>query len=102
MKTTKKLQIIDGSYTIDDAKEILMNMFLSKINYHNIKNWSAHERFGKPDEIAQIRIPALRNEIKKLEEILKEAKTENKKLVISSEISISFIEIEEACLKAVI
>ncbi len=102
MKTTKNLKIIDGSYSFGDAKEILMNMFLSKINYHNIKNWSAHERFGKPDEIAQIRIPALRNEMQKLEEILEEAKAGNKKLVINSEIRISFIEIEEACLKAVI
>lgn len=52
MKTTKNLKIIDGSYSFGDAKEILMNMFLSKINYHDIKNWSAHERFGKPMTLA--------------------------------------------------
>jgi hypothetical protein len=67
-------------------------MFSSKINFHNIQNWSSQERFGKDDEIAQKRIPALRNEMKKLEEILSEAKAQNKKLVVSSEINISLLE----------
>ena len=100
MKNTKKLKIIDGKYSFDEAKDILMNMFLSKINFHNIKNWSSQERYGKMDETAQVRIPELRNEIQKLNEILNEAKVNNKKLVIHSEISISMIEIEEKCLKA--
>ena len=99
MKSTKSLKIIDGNYTFEDAKDILMNMFLSKINFHNIKNWSSQERFGKPDETAKIRVPELRNEMQKLEEILKEAKTKNKKLIIHSEINISMIEIEEKCLE---
>jgi hypothetical protein len=100
MKNTKTLKIIDGNYTFEEAKEILMSMFLSKINFHNLKNWSAQERFGKLDETAQIRIPELRKEMQKLEEILMEAKANNKKLVISSEINISMTEIEEKCLAA--
>jgi hypothetical protein len=99
MKNTKTLKMIDGNYSIEEAKDILMNMFLSKISFHNIKNWSSQERFGKYDEMAQVRIPELRNEMQKLEEILKEAKTKNKKLIIHSEINISMIEIEEKCLE---
>ena len=92
MKNTETLTIIDGNYTCDEVKEILMNMFSSKINFHNTKNWSSQERFGKDDAIAQKRIPALRNEMKKLERILSEAKAKNKKLAISSEINISLLE----------
>jgi len=89
MKDTEKLILIDGIFTHGDAKEILLSIFSSKINFHNIKNWSSQERFGKEDEIAQKRVPALRSEMQKLQEILLVAKVGNKKLVISSEINIT-------------
>lgn len=93
MKKTETLTIIDDNFTFDEAKDILMNMFTSKINFHNIKNWSSQERFGKNDPIAQKTIPSLRTELIKLEEILLEAKTKNKKLVVNSAINISLLEV---------
>jgi hypothetical protein len=92
MNTIEKLTLIEGDFPANEAKEILNSIFTSKINFHNIKNWSSQERFGKDDAIAQKRIPALKTEMKKLEEILSEAKTHNKKLVISSEITISLVD----------
>lgn len=89
MNKIEELTLIEGGFSVSEAKEILNSIFSSKINFHNIKNWSSQERFGKDDAIAQKRIPALKNEMKKLEEILAEAKANNKKLVISSEIRIS-------------
>jgi hypothetical protein len=92
MKKNEKLTIIDGNFTFIEAREILITMFTSKINFHNIKNWSSQERYGKVDEVAQKRIPALKNELRKLEDILSEAKSKNKMLFVSSEINISEIE----------
>ena len=92
MKKNETLRIIDGNFNYDEAKEILMNILSSKINFYCLKNWSSQERFGIEDVNAQKRIPALRNEVKKLEEILSEAKAKNKKLVVSSDINISFLE----------
>jgi hypothetical protein len=92
MKKNETLTIMDDYFTHEEAKEIIMNMFSSKLNFHNIKNWSSQERFGKNDAIAQEKIPALRNEMKRLEEILIEAKTKNKKLVVSSAINIELLE----------
>jgi len=92
MKKNETLRIIDGNFNYDEAKEILMDILSSKINFYCIKNWSSQERFGIEDEFAQKRIPALRDEVKKLEEILSEAKAKNKKLVVSSDINISFLE----------
>jgi hypothetical protein len=89
MNKIKKLKLIEGDFSCNEAKEILTSMFNSKINFHNIQNWSSQERFGKDDETAQKKIPLLRNEIKKLEEIISEAKANNKRLVINSEITIS-------------
>ena len=92
MNKIEKLTLVEGSFYYDEAKEIIMSMFSSKINFHNIKNWSSQERFGEDDENAQKKIPALRNEIKKLEEILLEAKAKNKKVMVNSEIKISILE----------
>lgn len=92
MKNKKKLTFIEGDFTCEEAKEILTNIFSSKINFHTMKNWSSQERLGKDDEIAQKRIPALKNEMKKIEGILSEAKAKNKKLVVSSDIKISLLE----------
>ena len=92
MKKTEKLTIINGDFTSDEAKEVLMDLFRSKINFHSIKNWSSQERFGKDDLIAQERIPALTNEMQKLEEILIEAKNKNKRIVVNSDIYISLEE----------
>ena len=91
MNKRESLQLIEGTFTDDEANEILMNIFLTKINFHEIKDFSSQERFGKQDEIALKRIPALKTEIQKLKKILLEAKAQNKKLAVSSEIIISLL-----------
>jgi hypothetical protein len=90
MNKTEKLTLIEGVFLHDEAKDILMNIFSAKINFHQVKNFSSQERFGIDDETARKRIPALRDEIEKLQEILLEAKLNNKKLEVRSEINISF------------
>lgn len=92
MKNTETLKLIDGNFNYDEAKEILSNMISSKINFHNIKNWSSQERYGKDDEVSQKRIPELKKEIEKLNAILSEAKSHNKKFVVSSEINIILVD----------
>lgn len=83
----KKLKLIEGSFTNDEAKEILINIFSEKIKFHQFKNFSSQEREGKDDEIAQQRIPALNQELVNVLEFL--AETKDKKLTITSEINIS-------------
>jgi hypothetical protein len=92
MNKIEKLKLIEGDFSFNEAKEILTSMFNSKINFHNIQNWSSQERFGKDDETAQKKVRLLKNEIEKLEEIILNAKSQNKKLVIKSEIIISLKE----------
>ncbi|HQW56124.1 MAG TPA: hypothetical protein PK076_08355 [Saprospiraceae bacterium] len=92
MNLIGNLTLIEGEFSVDEAKGILINIFSSKINYHHLKNWSSQERFGKYDITAQKRIPALIIEMKKLEDILSQYKHINNKLVVKSEISISMYE----------
>jgi hypothetical protein len=93
MNKNEKLTLIKGTFLNEEASEILTNIFMTKIRFHEAKNFSSQVRIGKDDEIAQERIPALKKEFKKLQEILSEAKVNDKKLVISSEINISICEI---------
>ncbi|MFV8344695.1 hypothetical protein [Flavobacterium sp. ZB4P13] len=92
MNRIENLILIEGNFSDVEAREVLIPILSSKINFHKIKNWSSQERFGEDDEIAQKRIPELKNEIEKLQMILSEAKAKNKRLLVSSQINISLID----------
>ena len=62
MNNTETLKLIDGNFANDDARELLMNLFTSKINFYNVKNLSSYVRFGCDDEMAQQRIVLLNEE----------------------------------------
>ena len=65
-----------------------MNIFSAKINFHRLRDFSSQERFGKQDETAQKRIPELKKEVEKVWQVVSEAKSKNKRLVITSGIDI--------------
>ena len=92
MEVTKKLTLIEGSFTAEEAKEILLNMYSTKINFHEMKNFSSQERFGMEDEIAKMRIPKLKNEIENVLQLVSVADLNKNKLMITSEINISLSE----------
>lgn len=91
MDQNRKLSLINGCFTDAEAKEILMNIFSAKIQFHKVKNFSSQVRHGKDDEIAQNRISDLKKEQEKILQILSEASSKNMKLAITSEINIALI-----------
>ena len=91
MKETETLSLIDGQFSDEEAKDILMNVFLKKITFHERKNFSELEMHGESDQNAQSRITALKQEMEKVHEIIAEAKSKNQRLKISSEIKISLL-----------
>lgn len=92
MTDTQKLVLIDGVFTGEEAKDILINIFTSKISFHQLRNFSSQERFGKDDETAQKRIPALKAEMELLQQILRDAKEKQQKLIINAEVLITFLD----------
>jgi len=92
MNTSEKLTLIDGKFGLDEAKGILMNVFSTKIQFHELKNFSAQERLGKEDATSNKRIPELKQCIKKIESLLTQAESMNKKLIITSEVHIAFVD----------
>jgi hypothetical protein len=88
MTKTDTIKLIRETLTPREAKEVLREIFRSKINFHNIKNWSSEERFGKPDLHAQQRADELRADWNELEMIIEEATMYNKNLRISVPVKI--------------
>lgn len=92
MNKTEKLTLIEGTFSNEEVKEILMNLFSTKIDFHELKNFSSIERFGEVDATAQKRIPQLKQEVEKLTKLLAEANTSKKRITINSEIILSISE----------
>ena len=90
MKKTEKLQLINGNFTAKDAKEVLVSVFLKKILFHEMKNFSSMERFKRQDKVSLKKIPELKKSLEKIIKICAEAETKNQILSVSSVIDINF------------
>lgn len=89
MNQNIKLKLIDGIFEHDDAKEILLNLFTTKINFHKLKNFSSQERFGIEDESSNKRIAELKMEYDKLAQLLKQIKLTDHNLRINTYVDIT-------------
>lgn len=88
MINTQIFELINGEFLPEEGREILQNIFSSKIQFHQMKNFSSHERFGKNDETAIKRIPKLNNNLNEILKIIKEAEKNGECVEIKSEVVI--------------
>jgi hypothetical protein len=88
MNRKLKLSLIDGNFSAEEAKEILINIYSTKINFHEMANFSSMERFGVENAAAVKRIQILRKNIQKIVELVEEMKEKHQNFIISSEIHI--------------
>lgn len=91
MQNLQKLTFIDGTFSPEEIREILINVYSSKINFHQIKNFSSRERFGKDDKTATKRIPELKQAMEEVLSIIETAKKNGGQLEIKSDICISLV-----------
>ena len=88
----KDYKLIEGTFSDQEAKDILKNFFKSKIHFHEMRNFSSEERFGHKDDMAVKRIPELKQASKDILEIVQQAKLGNKRLLINANVQISIVE----------
>ena len=88
----KDYKLIEGTFSDQEAKDILKNFFESKINFHEMRNFSSEERFGHKDAMAVKRIPELKQASKDILEIVQQAKLGNKRLLINASVQITIVE----------
>lgn len=96
MKKQHSLNLIDGNFSPSEGREILQNVFKSKVQFHQMRNFSSQELTGKDDQIALRRIPELRATMLKIQEIIEFAQKAGMHLRISSEIEISLCRSKKA------
>tara|TARA_B110000971_G_C19882506_1_gene441375 strand:- start:667 stop:939 length:273 start_codon:yes stop_codon:yes gene_type:complete len=88
----KDYKLIEGSFSDEEAKDVLKNFFESKIHFHEMRNFSSEERFGHKDAIALKRIPELKEASEEVLKIVQQAKLSNKRLLINASVQITIME----------
>jgi hypothetical protein len=88
----QEYKLVAGTFNIDNAKEVLMSLINSKINFHNKKMLNSIECKGERDEHSQNRIAELNESRDQILRLLKQADIGNQHIRINSTIH---IEIEE-------
>jgi histidinol phosphatase-like PHP family hydrolase len=83
--------LVRGEYSAVEAREIVSNLISQKINFHNLRDFSSRERYGKPDENSLKRIEELKESRQSMFEIIDAAKEEGKAVKINSSITIELI-----------
>ena len=86
-----ELQLINGEFVPEEAREVLMNIFTDKIRFHEKKCLSSLVTLSKKDDTSEKRILELKENINKLLSIIDSAKESGKLLKISSEIKIEIV-----------
>jgi len=95
METNLNLSLINGFYSPEEAKEILMNVFASKIQFHELKNLRSMVTSDCEDETSIIRVKQLKKSVEELNELLKKANESNLELSIQSTIKITWRKTEK-------
>lgn len=91
MKKAQELKLIEGIFSPKEALEILISLYTNKIKFHELKNFSSLERFGKEDKIATKRIPQLKKSLEKISKLMDGATKKQEKLIVKSIVNISFV-----------
>lgn len=89
MQKELELDLINGQFSTEDARELLVDLFSRKTNFHEIKNFSANERFGQDDPLHLHRIDALMNSIQQLKLFFQDLDTSDCNLLIKSVVTIT-------------
>jgi hypothetical protein len=91
MNISKTITLIDGHFSSEDAFELLRNLYSSKIQFHQQKNFSSIERFGVEDKIALERIPQLKESLETISKIMKEVAQIDGEIELKSVVNINFL-----------
>jgi len=87
----QKFKLIEGKFWPNESREILNNVFFSKIQFHQMKNFSSQERFGTEDKNGLKRIYQLKKSIDKILKMIESAEKKGEQIEIKSEIMINFV-----------
>ncbi|WP_028671991.1 hypothetical protein [Saccharospirillum impatiens] len=86
---TTQHQLIEGVFSSEDARSILMALIEYKIQFHEQDSWSQKERFGITDEPGARRISELQTTKANLVDVIDAAGLAHKRLAIQCTIEVT-------------
>ena len=91
METKVDLELINGNFSPDEAKEVLMNIFASKIQFHELKNLRAIVTSENEDQSSLLRVQQLKKTIEEFNIFFKEATENSLELSIKCHIEVALM-----------
>lgn len=88
MHKLQSANLIEGVYSPQEAREILMDLLEHEINFYKIQNLSSEVRHGGPDTHAQKKIQELLSEKVRILELIRNAADTGKQVNVLSSIHI--------------
>lgn len=86
-----QFKLIEGNFSSQDAKTVLMSVINSKINFHNLNAFSEFVKNNEDCEISKRRISVLTSSLEDINKLLEESERNGKRLKINGDITIEFI-----------
>ncbi|MCB0737028.1 MAG: hypothetical protein KDC92_05910 [Bacteroidetes bacterium] len=83
--------LIDGTYSSEQARDILLNLVGSKINFHNQEIFSLQERFGRNSAHSVKRVAELKQVRDNLIQYLNKLDNKQVNVRINSEVHIQIL-----------
>ncbi|WP_445453835.1 hypothetical protein [Flavobacterium sp. 25HG05S-40] len=92
MTTTEKkeFQLIESTFTPDDANNLLSTMITNKVNYHKIDDFSNHIRYDRDSGHSRKRINELLQTKEELTEFIRTAKLKGVNLIVQSRVYLEY------------
>lgn len=86
-----QFKLIQGDFSSQDAKTVLMSVINSKINFHNLNAFSEFVKNNEDCETSKQRISALSKASEDILNLIEESEKKGMKLKINGDITVEFI-----------
>lgn len=87
-----KFKLIDSSFTVQEAKQVLLSLVNNKIQFHSQRIFSNDERFGIDDKFSKNRIVELEEIRKELIDYFNTLGDMNQKMNLTSIVNMEILE----------
>jgi len=92
MNLPAEFSLIDGTFDLSDAKDLILGLLDHKIRFHSMKTFSSTVRLGEKDDHSVTRLEMLKASRAKFLEMVAAAENNNTQWSIQSAISIQTAE----------
>jgi hypothetical protein len=86
-----KFKLIEGDFSSQDAKTVLMTVINSKVDFHNLNTFSEFVKKNETCETSKRRVSALTTAREDILKLIEEGEKNGKRLKINGDITIEFI-----------